>query len=140
AVFFFFFYIISARSLGKKYSAWEITSMQTIYGALLYMPAFLWELPRTQWAAISGPSIGALIYLTLFATIGAFLFYNHALTKIPAPRAAVFLNGVPVVTAVAAWILLGERLTLIQAGGGALVLLGVYLTNFIGNQNRCINL
>jgi len=129
-------YITSARSLGKTYSAFEITSMQSIYGALFYLPAFLWEFPRMKWSAVSGASVGALVFLTLFATVGAFLCYNYALTKVPATRAAVFTNGIPVVTVVAACILIGEKLSLIQAGGGTLVLLGVCLTNFIKLPGR----
>jgi drug/metabolite transporter (DMT)-like permease len=62
--------------------------------------------------------------------IGAFLCYNYALSKLPATRAAIFINGIPVVTAIAAWLLLGEKLTLIQVGGGALVLFAVGLTNW----------
>jgi drug/metabolite transporter (DMT)-like permease len=123
-------YIVAARELGRRHSALEITSMQVIYGALLYGPAFLWELPRAQWYQISWASVGALGFLTLFATIGAFLCYNHALTKIPATRAAVFLNGIPVVTALGAWVVLDETLTLMQLGGGLLVLTGVFLANF----------
>jgi drug/metabolite transporter (DMT)-like permease len=122
-------YIICARDLGKNYSAIEITGMQVIYGTLFYAPAFLWEMPDIQWAAISTNSIGALVYLTLFATIAAFLCYNHALTQIPASRAAIFINGIPLVTAAGAWVLLDEKLTVIQAGGGLLVLCAVYLTN-----------
>lgn len=129
------FYIICARDLGKNYSAIEITSIQVIYGALFYAPAFLWELPEFQWSAISGRSLGALIYLTLFATIAAFLCYNHALVRIQASRAAVFINCIPVVTAIGAWILLGETLTIIQAGGGMLVLFSVYLANLSGLQS-----
>jgi len=128
------FYIISARSLGRDHSAMEFTGLQTIYGALLYVPAFLWEFPEVQWAAISMRSAAALGFLTLFATIGAFLCYNHALTQLPATRAAVSINGIPVVTALSAWALLGERLTGVQIGGGILVLVGVFLTNIHGTR------
>lgn len=131
-------YTISVRHLAKRHSSFEITTMQTIYGGIFYAPAFLWELPGIEFSAISGRSIGALVYLTLFATIIAFLCYNHALSKLTAAKAAVFINGVPVVTAIGAWIILGERLTLIQAMGGLLVLFGVFLTNFQGvlGKNR----
>lgn len=128
------FYIISARSLGRNRSAMEFTGLQTIYGALLYVPAFLWELPDIQWAAISLRSSVALGFLTLFATIGAFLCYNHALTQLPATKAAISINGIPVVTALSAWVLLGERLTGVQIGGGILVLAGVFLTNIHGTR------
>jgi drug/metabolite transporter (DMT)-like permease len=61
--------------------------------------------------------------------VGAFFCYNFALTQVPASRAAVFVNGIPVVTAMGAWALLNERLNGIQAGGGALVLAAVFIAN-----------
>ena len=122
-------YIVNARSLGKKHSALDFTGLQIMYGAILYAPAFFWELPGVEWSAISGRSIGAIIFLTIFSTAGAFLCYNYALTKVPATKAAVFINGIPVITAFGAWVLLGEKLTLMQVWGGVLVLLGVFLAN-----------
>ena len=125
-------YIVCARGLGKDHSALEFTGMQVIYGALLYVPAFLWELPYLEWSAISTRSLGSLVFLTLFATVGAFLCYNYALSTVPATKASVFINAIPVVTVMAAWAILGETLTLMQALGGALVLIGVFLTNLPG--------
>ena len=125
-------YIVSARKLGQTRSTFEITSMQIMYGAIFYMPAFFWELPNIHWSVVSGRSIGALVYLTFFATICAFFCYNFALSRVPASRAAVFINGIPVVTTLAAWILLGEKLTMIQAAGGGIVLFAVFLTNLPG--------
>jgi len=125
-------YIVGARNLGRRYSAFSITSVQVFYGALFYAPAFLWQFSDISWAAISVRSWGALFYLTLFATVAAFLCYNYALTKIPAPRAAVFINGIPVVTAVGAWFILGESLSLFQMGGGTLVLVAVFIANLPG--------
>lgn len=122
-------YIVCARDLGQRHSALQITGMQIIYGAIFYAPAFLWELPDVNWSAFSGRSLIALIYLTLFATVAAFLCYNYALTQISASRASLFINCIPLVTAVAAWILLGEKLTLMQVSGGVLVLVAVCLTN-----------
>ena len=122
-------YMVSARKLGQTRSPFEITSMQFMYGAIFYTPAFFWELPHIQWSAVSGRSIGALIYLIFFATVSAFLCYNFALSRIAASRAAVFINGIPVVTTIGAWMLLGEKLTMIQAIGGGIVLLAVLLTN-----------
>jgi drug/metabolite transporter (DMT)-like permease len=126
------FYIVFARDLGKSHSALEITTLQTLYGALFFAPAFLWELPGIKWSAFSGRSLIALIYLTVFATIAAFMCYNYALTKISASRASIFINCIPVVTAIGAWIILGEKLTLIQTAGGVLVLFAVCLTNLSG--------
>lgn len=56
-------------------------------------------------------SVAALAYLTLFATVAAFLCYNFALSRLPATRVAVFINAIPVVSLLAAFLILGERLT-----------------------------
>jgi drug/metabolite transporter (DMT)-like permease len=125
-------YMVIARDVGREHSSVEITGIQTIYGGLFFAPAFLFELPSIQWGAVTTRSLGAVLYLTVFATIIAFLCWNHALTKLPAARAAVAINGVPVVTAFGAWILLGETLTILQMSGGAMVLAGVFLTNLPG--------
>jgi drug/metabolite transporter (DMT)-like permease len=122
-------YMIMTRKLGESLSSLQITGMQIIFGALLFLPLFLWDLPQLNWQAVSRESLIALIVLTIFATIGAFLCYNFALTRIPAARAAVCINGIPLVTACAAWILLGETLTSMQLMGGALVLAAVFLAN-----------
>jgi len=122
-------YMIMTRRLGKSISPVQITGMQIIFGAIIFFPAFLWDLPRLHWQAIRFDSIVALIILTFFATIAAFLCYNYALTKIPAARAAVCINGIPLVTACGAWFLLGETLAPLQLGGGMIVLVSVFLAN-----------
>ncbi len=133
------FYIVSARDLGRRYSSRAITSMQCFYGALFFAPALFLDIPALSWAAISTRSLVALLYLTVFATVAAFFCYNFALTKIPASRAAIFINGIPVVTALGAWIILGERLTLLQGAGGALVLASVFITNLMSRSRAALS-
>lgn len=122
-------YMVIARNLGGTHSSLEITSVQMTWGAIFFLPGFLWELPRSDWGAVSGGSILALAYLTVFATVAAFLLYNHALTRLPASRASVFINLIPVVTATGAWLLLVEVLTPLQMMGGGLVMAAVFGAN-----------
>ena len=105
-------YMVYARDLGRSYSSLEITFVQIVYGRSLLQPVFS--------MGAASPSNGrpsrlksalAVGYLTVFATVGAFLCYNFALSQVPASKAAVFVNGIPVVTAIGAWVLLDERLT-----------------------------
>jgi drug/metabolite transporter (DMT)-like permease len=131
-------YMIFARDLSRNHSSLEITFVQIVYGALFFTLPALWELPGMQWATITLRSSLAVVYLTVFATVFAFLCYNFAISQVPVSRAAVFINGIPVVTAAGAWLLLGETLTILQAGGGGLVLVAVFLTNLptgaVGNK------
>lgn len=123
-------YMIMTRRLGQTISPLQITAMQIIFGAIIFFPAFLWDLPKLHWSEVSNESIIALVALTLFATIGAFLCYNFALSRIPAARAAVCINAIPLITTFGAWLLLDERLTALQGIGGLVVLGAVYLANY----------
>lgn len=123
------FYMVYARDLGKRFSALQITGFQVIYGTIIFAPLFLIKVGEIQLSMVTSQSVGAIIFLSIFATIGGFLAYNFALTRTTASKAAVFINGIPVVTAVGAWIILGERLSWLQIIGGIIVLLGVFITS-----------
>ena len=128
------FYIILARRLGSRHDALTITGIQMIWGAVLFAPAGLWQLRTFDLSGVDLYGLGALLYLALGATMGGFLCYNHALTRIAAAQAAVVINCIPVVTAACAWLLLGERLTLLQALGGLVVLGAVTVSNYTPRQ------
>jgi len=128
-------YTVTLKNVTKHRSPLDITGVLMCYGALFFTPPFLRELPHIQWGIIQGRSLIALVCLALFATIGGFLSFNYALSKLSASRTAIFLNCVPVVTALGAWGILGERLRPVQLLGGGLVLMAVYLTNFAGKDN-----
>ena len=123
-------YMIVARHLSSNLSAVEITFYQVFYGMLLLAPVFLFRMSSVEWNRVDAPSIGALVFLILGATLVAFLAYNFALTRVDASKAAVFLNGVPVASVLVSWVLLGERLGILQLLGGLIVISGVTLTNW----------
>lgn len=134
AVFSASFYAILTRKLGSLFTSTQITGMQVILGAIFLLPAFLLDVRNMRWDQVSAEGIGALSMLTIFATIGAFLCFNYALTRIPAARVAVFLNGIPLVTILGAWMFLGETLSPLQMLGGAIVLLAVIIANHTPRQ------
>ncbi len=68
-------------------------------------------------------------FLGIFCSGLAYVFWFDALQVVPASQAGVFLYIEPLVTAVVAALLLGERITLISLLGGAVILLGVWLVN-----------
>ncbi len=123
------FYTVMVRSLGEKFTAIHVTGIQAFWGFILFLPEFLWEFPRVDWSRVTLPGISAVIALSVFATVGAFVCYNYALSKLEAAKASVFINGVPIVTALGAWLILDEFLSPPQLTGGAIILCGVYLAN-----------
>lgn len=130
------FYMLTVRSIHTEVSTFHITALQVLYGTAFFSVYFLMVRPEVVWGSISLEAVAALAFLVIFATIAAFFAYNYALSKVTAGQAAVTLNGIPVVTAITAWVVLGERLTLLQMGGGLLVLAGVTVANVTVRRRR----
>lgn len=114
-------YITLARYIGRSTDSTNLTIFQTWWGALVFVSLWLIQPAPARAVALSPVGWSALAFLVLGATLGAYLLYNWALRHETANRAAIYINGIPVVTAITAWAALGERLTPIQILGAALV-------------------
>jgi len=116
-------YVVLGGGLTRRLDALTVTFLQLAWGAVLFLPAGIWEITRHGWPELSLRGAGALAALTVLASFAAFICYNFVLGKMSPTRAALWLNAVPVVTAAAAWGMLDERLCPGQAVGGLLVLI-----------------
>jgi drug/metabolite transporter (DMT)-like permease len=109
-------------------NAAAITTRSIIWGALTLTP-----LAALEWAAGARPTatpsaIVGTLYLALVITAGGYLVWNWALARVEAARAAPFLTVQPLVGALLAALILGEPVTRFTAIGGALVILGLWMT------------
>ena len=77
------------------------------------------------WLGESLPGWGALILLAVGPTIGGYGLYMVSLTYLPASVANLIATLEPSLTAVQAYLFLGERLSVPQLLGSALIVLGV---------------
>ncbi len=71
----------------------------------------------------------AVIFLGVFCSGIAYIFWYDALQEIPASRLGVLLYIEPLVAVVVAAIILGEAITLTALIGGAVILFGVWMVN-----------
>ena len=87
------------------------------------------------WNEIGNLSLGgwtAIIYLGVFCSGIAYIFWYDALAHIDASQVASFIYVEPIVTIVVAGIILSEPFSPITFVGGLAILLGVYLINRSG--------
>lgn len=77
-----------------------------------------------------------VLYVGLAPSVVAFLTWNAGVARIGASRGAIFLNLVPLFTAILAVPVLGERITLAQVLGGLFVLLSVWIVNRAREKGR----
>lgn len=94
-------------------------------GAFCLLPVALVERPWKAFPAAQAAAWGALAYLVIAPTLLGFLWWSVAIRQLGAGRTAVFTNLVPVCGVLLAWLVLGERLTAAQLGGGLLAVAGV---------------
>ena len=102
-------------------STWEQLYVQIGFGVLFLAP-FWWIAPA---APITAHNLPLILYAGTAASIGAPFCWMNGIKRIGPARASVFMNLLPVLVALGAWGLLGERLHGYHAAGGALVLAGL---------------
>ena len=118
-------YTVLGKAVLRFGSPLGVTAAASFVGGLLLVPLAVVEgrfgtLP--SWPAQAWVAVG---YMVLFPTVIGFVGFYHSVVRIGAGRAALTSYLVPVGTLVLAAILLGERVTPLQLGGGALTLVGM---------------
>jgi drug/metabolite transporter (DMT)-like permease len=122
-------YILCAKRLTADfgYSPVMITAVQAVIGAFFYLPLLL--LPgvsfRDHWETAY---LWAIVYLGGVITVGAYGFYNYGISRLPAGQAALFINLIPVFSVFFGWLILDETFTAAQYVAGAMILVGLYLS------------
>jgi drug/metabolite transporter (DMT)-like permease len=126
-VLFWSIYTILAKRLANIDPV-AVTAYSIAFGTLLLIPATVFELYSRPLPAISAKSWLSAIYLGSVSSAACLLLYNRSLKHLDASQTAGFLNLMPVIGVMTAVLFLGEKLTLWQIGGGALVLAGVLIS------------
>lgn len=101
------------------------------YG-LLFMIPFLPVLGFAPDASVflNPINIGNLLFLGLGASAACFVTWNFSVKRLGAVVTSVYIYLVPVITAVASWIVLGERLVPLALCGVVLTIIGLFISQF----------
>lgn len=121
-------YTVLARYLSARYSPWSLTAIQMGVGTLFFSPVFLLPSVSVPSAWHAGPSI-AIVYLGVGVSVLAYSLYNYGLRHVPASKASAYVNLIPVFAVLLGWMVFDECLNWMQAGGMAMVLLGVWMSS-----------
>jgi drug/metabolite transporter (DMT)-like permease len=98
-------------------------------GALLLLPFSIWEFSAGIKPRFDLLTISTLIYVVIFPSTLAYLFFNRGIALIGPNRAAPFFHLVPVFGSAMAILLLGEQPRLFHLAGYLLVLAGVVIAS-----------
>ncbi|MGQ7261775.1 DMT family transporter [Vreelandella sp. V005] len=102
---------------------WVMLYAQVCFAVLILLPPYLVG-PMTP---IDGQNIGLILYAGIPASVITTFLWMRAVRQIGANQSSIFINLMPLFSAVIAMIFLGERVAGFHFAGGLLILAGVIM-------------
>ncbi|TDR53380.1 drug/metabolite transporter (DMT)-like permease [Halomonas ventosae] len=102
---------------------WVVLYLQAAFATLFLLPGYLIG-PMTP---VDGHNVWLILYAGIPASIITTFLWMRAIRQIGASQASIFINLMPVFSALIAMAFLGERIAAYHLAGGALVLVGVIM-------------
>ena len=121
-------YSLIGRDVLRRHPSTPVTALSVVWGAAALVPLAgleWWAGGRPVW---TGAAVLGTLYLAVIITALAYVVWNWALERVPAPRAAIFLTVQPIAGALLGILLLGDMFSVFTGIGGAFIVAGLVLT------------
>jgi drug/metabolite transporter (DMT)-like permease len=125
-------YAAIGRYLGDRVTAIQASVLPVALSVAVFAFGPVFE----SWRAAGAGTIAGAAGLGFFGSGISYVFWSYGIARVPAARAGVYANLVPVVAVLVAWLALGESLGPRQAIGGAVVIAGAVLASSEGGLSR----
>jgi drug/metabolite transporter (DMT)-like permease len=123
-------YAVFGKKVAARYDALTMTAFNHFAGALLVLPIAVHQgimlVPLVRSRRIPWTGWAALLYMAVFSSALAYLFYFWLLRYLHASQLAAFTYLLPVLATLLGILWLGEQGSALQIVGGSLALGGVY--------------
>src|SRR5210317_305168 len=106
-----------------------------IAGLIGILPFYLLELGMGYQMVVNTPTLTTIVYVAIFPSVLAFIFWNRAVRDIGATRAGAFIHLMPVFSSILAVFFLGESIELFHLQGIGLVFGGIFLATYGGDRS-----
>jgi drug/metabolite transporter (DMT)-like permease len=122
-------YSIVVKKLSGKYNSISIVTYHNIIGIFFFLPLFfIFEYKHFIEVGYVAEAVVPMLELAVFGSSFAFIFFTFSIKKIGVTKSNAFTNAIPVLTAIFAFFLLGETLTVIKMSGIGLVISGLFMS------------
>ena len=129
AVFAAICYATVLRKIPTYYNTMNVIFYQSLLGLVFFIPTFfLTDFHAIQSIQVSRESLMALFMLSVFASVIAFVLFAGAVRQVGVTRTNVFVNLIPVFTAILSWFILDEILTISKWIGILVVVTGLFVS------------
>ena len=141
AVFSAICYATILKKIPSYYNNMSVIFYQSLLGLICFIPTFLLtDLSTIQTLTVSSESLCALLMLAVFASVVAFVLFAGVVREIGVARTNVFVNLIPVFTAILAWFILNERLTFYKWAGILVVVSGLFLSQWNKHRKKSLGI
>lgn len=121
-------YSTYSKKILQSYSPMVSTTVVFGLGSLYLVPFALLESPLSVIPKITWLGWVSILYLSILSSVFGYVLWNRGLTRVETVKAGMFLYLIPILTTILSYLFLGEEITYATVAGGALVIIGVYLT------------
>lgn len=125
-------YLLTVARLRRRLPAPVVMGWSSAVTAVLLFPAAL--LAGDRMLALTAGGWALLVLFSFVSQVAGQGMIAHALAHLPASFSSVALLVQPVAAAIYAWVLLDEALGPLQAAGGAVVLVGIFIAHRAGER------
>ena len=114
--------------LTKKYNTPTIITAQNFIAIFYFLPIWLiFESAEFAETPFNLTAFWAIVKLAVFASVLAFVFFTFSLKKLGINRSSMFINLIPVLTALFSWYILDDPLSLRKLIGILVVISGLFI-------------
>jgi drug/metabolite transporter (DMT)-like permease len=99
-------------------------------GLVVLFPLYLFELQSGKVMVVTPASVSTILYVALFASILAYIFWNRAVRTVGANKAGPFIHLMPVFSTILAVMFLGEQIQSYHLQGIVMIFIGITMTTF----------
>ena len=131
AALFWALYSANLKKYPQELHPFAYLSGIVISGLIGILPFYLMEVYSGKVIILNGAAVVTILYVAIFASIFAFIFWNAAVRRIGANKAGPFIHLMPVFSTILAVFFLGETLHMYHLLGILLIFSGILLTTLL---------
>lgn len=127
-------YSVFSKSKGGHIPAMALTYYSFLVCTISCIPLVIWDKPWQWISEVPFSAFGAVIYMSVFASVMGYLIQQIAIREIGPGRTSIFVNLVPVFSIMLSIIILGETLELIKIFTATIIIIGVSICQTGGRK------
>lgn len=127
-------YTVFSRPFLTRMSPLHLTTVTMLLGIPPLVLVSLPQLLAQDWGRITWQAWAGVAFSAVTAIAIGYVIWYRSVQRVGGARTAVYSNLIPIVALIAAWLLLGERLNVLQIAGAGVVLAGVWTARGIKQE------